>query len=226
MEAIEAIKTRRSTRSYKPDPVPRKLLEEIIEACQWAGSPGNMQPWEFAILGGDAMAEFRKRLKEKTETEAPSELEFPNPLNVSDMFVQRRTKYYRENFDQYVYPPGTENAEEKKRAHFLKGGRLFDAPNAIVVYTEKEVVNIPWMLMSIGIMAQTVCLAATARGLGTCIMGRPVDWPDMMREMLGLPQSKVFICGIIIGYPDTESKANNVPRVRLPLEEWAHWHGF
>ena len=67
MEVFEAIHTRRSIRGYKTDPVPKKVLEEIVEACQWAASPGNMQPWEFAILGGDTMEEFRQRLVEKTE---------------------------------------------------------------------------------------------------------------------------------------------------------------
>ena len=99
MEAIEAIKTRRSTRSYKPDPVPRKLLEEIIDACQWAGSPGNMQPWEFAILGGDAIAEFKKRLMDKVETEAPSELEFPNPLKGREDTWMPSVRLIRETSD-------------------------------------------------------------------------------------------------------------------------------
>lgn len=226
MDAIEAIITRRSIRGYKPDPVPRKVLEEILDACQWAGSPGNMQPWEFAVLGGDKMEEFRKLLNEKSTAGAPSELEFLSPLGVPEPYNSRRAEYYRANFDRYVYPPGTENVEEKKRAHFAKGGRLFEAPNAVVVYTDKELLNIPWCIMSIGIMAQTFCLAAAAHGLGTCIMGRPVDWPNALREMLGIPPSKVMICGIIVGYPDTGDKANNVPRIRMPLEEWVNWHGF
>jgi nitroreductase len=36
MEIIEAIRTRRSIRSYKPDPVPRKVFEELLDACRWA----------------------------------------------------------------------------------------------------------------------------------------------------------------------------------------------
>ena len=226
MEIVKAVRARRSIRGYKTVPVPRKVLEEIVETCQWAGSPGNMQPWEFAILGGNKMEEFRKRLVEKTEVKAPSELEFSPPLKVPEIYDKRRTVYYRENFDRYVYPPGTENVEEKKRAHFQSGARLFHAPNAVIIYTDKAFLNIPWGIMSIGIIAQTFCLAALAHGLGTCIMGRPVDWPDMLRELLGVPESKVFICGIAVGYPDLESRANNVPRIRIPLDSWVHWHGF
>jgi nitroreductase len=226
MDVIEAIHKRRSIRGYKTNPVPKKVLEEILETCQWAGSPGNMEPWEFAIIGGDTMEELKTRLFEKFEAKAPSELEFPSPLKIPDLYDKRRTVYYRDNFDCYVYPPGTENVEEKKRSHFQKGARLFNAPNAIIIYTDKAMLDIPWMIMSIGIVSQTLCLAAMAHGLGTCIMGRPVDWPNMLRELLHVPESKVFVCGIAIGYPDLESRANNVPRIRIPLEEWVHWHGF
>ena len=50
MEVLEAIKTRRSIRKYKPDPVPEQALEQILEAGRWAPSGGNRQPWEFIVL--------------------------------------------------------------------------------------------------------------------------------------------------------------------------------
>lgn len=36
MDIIEAIRTRRSIRGYKPDPVPKKVIEALLEACLWA----------------------------------------------------------------------------------------------------------------------------------------------------------------------------------------------
>jgi len=47
MEVLEAIKTRRSIRGYKKDPVPEEVLEQILEVGRWAPSASNMQPWEF-----------------------------------------------------------------------------------------------------------------------------------------------------------------------------------
>ncbi len=47
MDVLEAIKTRRSIRRYKPDPVPEEALEKILEAGRWAPSASNEQPWEF-----------------------------------------------------------------------------------------------------------------------------------------------------------------------------------
>jgi len=225
MEVNEAIRTRRSIHSYRSEPVPRNLLEEIVETCRWSPSPGNMQPWEFAILGGETMKELKKRLAEKIAVGAASELEFNHPLNVPEVYDKRREDR-KAVMNAYLYPPGTANIEEKKREYFVRGGRMFDAPNAIIIYTEKRSLEIPWLAIGLGIMAQSVCLAAHSHGIATCIMGRPVDWPNILREMLQIPTSKVFVVGIAMGYAVTDDKVNTFPRTRVPLESWIHWYGF
>ena len=49
---IEAIKKRRSVRSYKPDPVPRDAIEAIIDAGNWAPTGLNQQCWRFVVVEG------------------------------------------------------------------------------------------------------------------------------------------------------------------------------
>ena len=44
------LKFRRSVRGFRPDPVPRALIEQILEAARWAPSAGNSQPWEFLVV--------------------------------------------------------------------------------------------------------------------------------------------------------------------------------
>jgi nitroreductase len=58
---LQAIKARRSVRHYKTDPVPRKLIEKIIEAGNWAPSVGNLQPWRFVVIEDEKL---RMKLKE------------------------------------------------------------------------------------------------------------------------------------------------------------------
>ena len=50
MEALEAIRRRRSVRSYTGDPVPREDLEKIVDAARLAPSGHNRQPWEFIVV--------------------------------------------------------------------------------------------------------------------------------------------------------------------------------
>ena len=50
MEVLEAIRTRRSIRSYKGEAVPEELVTKVLEAGQWAASASNSQPWSFVVF--------------------------------------------------------------------------------------------------------------------------------------------------------------------------------
>lgn len=64
MDAIEAIKTRRSIRSFKSEPVPRGIIEDIIDCARLAPTAINLQPWEFVVVTD---AEMRKRIADETD---------------------------------------------------------------------------------------------------------------------------------------------------------------
>jgi len=61
VNVLEAIKTRRSVRKYKPGPIPDEDLKEILTAAQLAPSAGNKQPWRFVVVRDP---ETRKKLGE------------------------------------------------------------------------------------------------------------------------------------------------------------------
>lgn len=50
MDVIEAIRTRRSIRSYKKESISDEDLNKILEAATWAPSAGNLNPWEFIVV--------------------------------------------------------------------------------------------------------------------------------------------------------------------------------
>ena len=50
MDLFEAIKERRSCRSFLPEPISEEIIEKILEAAIWAPSPLNTQPWEFIVV--------------------------------------------------------------------------------------------------------------------------------------------------------------------------------
>ena len=47
---LELVKGRRSSRRYKSDPVPKEILEEVLEAARHSPSAGNSQQWEFVVV--------------------------------------------------------------------------------------------------------------------------------------------------------------------------------
>ncbi len=210
VEIIDAVRNRRSIRSFKPDPVPREILEELLDVSRWAPSGGNVQPWHFAVLGGKILDEVKIRI-EKTgkaswdgTTFTDMNPDFRRTGGYPESLVSR-AEALRDQMNSYVFSAEGEYLEEKRTAHRFKMLRFFDAPNAIIIYTDDES---PAAMGAIGIVSQTICLAATAYGLGTCIMGFTVMWPGIYRELLGIPDNLPIATSIAIGYPDLEAPIN------------------
>ena len=50
MDFYEVIRTRRSVRSYRPDPIPEDVLERVLKAVRVAPSGSNRQPWKYILV--------------------------------------------------------------------------------------------------------------------------------------------------------------------------------
>jgi nitroreductase len=59
MDALEALKTRRSHRAFKPDAVPKEILEQMIDCGRLAATGRNAQPWVFIVITDETI---RKQL--------------------------------------------------------------------------------------------------------------------------------------------------------------------
>jgi len=89
MDAIVALKTRRSVRAYERRPVPRDIIEDVIDCGRLAPSANNVQPWEFVVVTEAGML---RRLADRADygkfiAEAP----------VCIVVLCRDSKYYLED---------------------------------------------------------------------------------------------------------------------------------
>ena len=62
MEALQAIKTRRSIRKFLDKPVSREMIRELLEAAMFAPSAGNEQPWQFIVIEDPALLDAIPRI--------------------------------------------------------------------------------------------------------------------------------------------------------------------
>ena len=81
-------------------------------------------------------------------------------------------------------------------------------------------------LLDIGAAIQLILLEAHNAGLGCCVMAATAGYPDDLRRVLGLPETKKIILGISLGYPDWDSPKNHWQRHKEPVEQYVSWHGF
>jgi nitroreductase len=213
MDLIEAIRSRRSIRSFKLDPIPKEVLEQIIEISRWSPSGSNSQPWELTVLGREALEKVKTRLL----------IDMKNSKAHPDIPYPPMPEPYRSR-QRDLLQVQTAQRKPGETPDSSAGGRFFGAPNAIIVSVEKEIS--PRAFMGLGMIAQTICLAALNFGLGSCIMSMVTYWPEVYRESFGIADSKIIAFGIAIGYPDMEASTNNFHRKREPLENFVRWYGM
>lgn len=84
---------------------------------------------------------------------------------------------------------------------------LGEAPVVILAYAEQPGINNPQSEIGNVYMAvQNIVLAAQAEGLGSCVMGSPLEIENDVTTFLGIESSKKqkLVCGIVLGYPAHE----------------------
>ena len=221
MDILEAIQSRKSIRGFKPDPVPEEILREIIEIGTRAPSGLNTQPWEIAVVTGKVLDNISNGNVEKLVSEAPSTREIPSKP-YEGKYRQRQVELAIKLFEAMNI---TREDKEKRAEWQQKGYRFFDAPAAIILSVDKSLNELPAQF-NLGLITQTICLAALHFGLGTCIEYQGITYPEVVREFTDIPESKRISVGIAIGYPDWDFPANNTVSKREPVDEIVTWYGF
>jgi nitroreductase len=78
-------------------------------------------------------------------------------------------------------------------------------------------------MLDVGIFIQTFKLLAYARGLGTISLAASVNYPQIIRRIFNVPESRRIIIGTALGWPNNDSPVNNFERKRDPIEMFARW---
>jgi nitroreductase len=97
---------------------------------------------------------------------------------------------------------------EARRVAILRNWEFLRAPLAGIVCINRELGAED--ILSVGMFLQTLILALTARGLGTCVQVSIAGYPDVVRAQLDIPEEFTILCGLAVGYPDPEFRANQI----------------
>jgi len=223
VDVLEAIRKRKSIRGFKPDPVSREVLTEILEAACRTPSPMNTQPWEFFVVTGPVLDTIKNRNQENFRSGAPAQ---PEHLVVGwprdSVYRTRQVALAKQLFR--LMDIGRDDTE-KRMDWMERGFRYFEAPAVILLLVDRSLSE-TGPLFDIGAVMQTLCLAALPHGLGTCIEDQGVMYPGVLRELAGIPDSKRIMMAVAVGFPDPDFPANRVETEREPVENITTWVGF
>ena len=223
MNIIEAINTRKSIRGFKSDPVSKDVLTRILESACKAPSAMNTQPSEFIVMTGDVLNKLRVAIVDKLNKKEPMHPDHEVVSWSNDSIYRNRQIELAKKIFELM---DISREDKKKRAAWLERGfRFFDAPVAIILLTDKSLSDIG-PLLDLGAAMQNFCLSALHFGLGSCIEDQGVLYPEVLREILQIPENKKIIISIAIGYPDWDFPANALASGRESLGNNTRWMGF
>jgi F420 biosynthesis protein FbiB-like protein len=186
MDAIEAIRHRRSLRQLDSKPVPRELVDEVLGLACLAPAPHHTRPWRYVIVSTGR----RAALAEAMGAAWRADLErdgHPEELIAKLLRKSRR---------QIVDAPALILA-------CLTHEGLRDWPDERRARNEFAMAQ-----QSIGAGMQNIMLGALARGLGSYWISAPLFAPEAVRTALELPEEYVAQAFIVLGY------VNGVPKPR------------
>ena len=219
MELEAAVRGRRSIRKFSERKVPGILVEEILEAARWAPSWGNTQPWEFTVLTGAPLEAFREANERMFSQGLAAAPDIPMPESWPAALKARYGELGRTMLDLM----GIDRADQDARNRlYARMAGLFGAPCLIVAAIPRGVA-VEYAMLDVGLVVQTICLLAHARGLGTCIMAAAVRYPDALRKVASIPDDRRIVAAVAVGYPDPEYPLNRFERKRADLREIVRW---
>ncbi len=231
MDVIEAVRKRKSIRGYKPDPVPKKVLEEILEIACRAPSAMNTQRWEFTVITGKVLDDLKQAYFEAFNSGArwdPEHYCMVRPVKgeiLKGVYRERQIGIAAKLYDLMgmAKPPNEDPVQ--RNAWIARGMRYVEAPVVIIVCTDRYFTESE-PLLEVGAVIQNICLIAPTFGLGTCIQDAGILYPQVLRKYAHIPDSKRIIINIAIGYPDWDFPANKVESDREPAKNLTTWVGL
>ena len=202
----QVIRERHSTRLFLSQPVPRELVDEALALAVHAPSNSNIQPWHVVFASGPPRDRLVKALVEEAQRRPPNIPPLPESF-----------KHFRSELGAQVYG-AMGIAREDTAGHMaavLRNWEFFRAPLAGIVCMHRDLG--PADALSVGMYLQTMLLALTERGLGTCIEVSIAGYPEIVRAQLAIPAELSILCGLAVGYPDPDFAANRLHVDREPV---------
>ena len=216
----EIVNDRRSLRAYLPQPVDAQILETVFSAAQRAPSNCNTQPWVVHVVSGASLQSLKEEMPTRFMAGDMS-LDFPYDGVYEGVYKERQY-----GSAQALYDAVNVAREDKAGRHqqFMRNFTSFDAPHVAFLFLPE-----PFGLREaadLGMYAQTLMLAMTAHGLGSCPQTALSLQADFIREKLGIDASNKLVFGLSFGYPDPDAPVNTCATDRAALSDAVTFHSW
>ena len=223
MEFETLVRSRKSVRGYKAVPVPRRIVEEILEVAKGAPSSMNSQPWHVHVLTGAPLERVRQRNTEMMLAGAKPKRDIVTHGPYEGVHRERQVGIAMQLFEAMGI---ARHDKERRQDWVMRGFRQFDAPVSMVLTYDRILDPGATPHFDLGALSYGICLAAWDRGLGTVVNGQGIMRSDIVRDVAGIPDDEVIMTCIALGYPNDDFSANAVKSHREPNDRFVRFVGF
>ena len=219
MNVAEALQARRSTRKFADQPVSREQVTALLDTARWSPSGGNLQPWNVVVLMGEAKDRLVGKARKALMSGAPSE-EGDDPIYPESLWAPFRDRRYKVGEDMYE-KLGIPREDKTARLMWVANNyAFFGAPVGMFFVIDKRMGRGQWA--HLGMVMQSLMLAATAQGLATCPQEAWARFRTLLHTEFELSPDHMVYCGLALGYASADP-VNQLRTDRAPVEEFTRF---
>lgn len=220
MQFDDVVRSRRSVRAFRSDPVPAELIRELLQTACLAPSGTNIQPWKVHVVTGYTRRRLEEEVLAHRETRpVDDKAEFARSSKRKEPYISRMRALGKDMYGRIGIARGDEAASWRQ---WGRNYSFFDAPVGLIFTIDKDLDSMSFL--DIGMFMQTLMLAAKDRGLDTCAQGAWNQFWSATRRILAISEDEHIIAGMALGYADPDDPVNGVIAPREPLDKIVTFH--
>ena len=216
----DAIVSRRSVRAYQNRPVPRELIDRLLDLAARAPSGTNTQPWKVAVLTGATKQALSDKIlaayDDAEERARHTEAYDYYPAQWVSPYIDRRRKI---GWDMYGLLGLTKDNKAGMHEQHAQNYRFFGAPVGLMFTIDRVMGKGSWV--DYGMFLQTFMLAARAHGLDTCPQAAFNQFHRIILPHIGAGPEEELVCGMSLGYADNTPPVAQLKTAREPSSGFA-----
>jgi nitroreductase len=217
MNITDAITQRHSTRAFVNKTVTTEQINRILTTASHSPSGANTQPWQVAVVSGSTKKQLEHKLEQAFATNTKSKLDYQYyPVKWAAPYKIRRRDC---GIQLYSSLNIARDDTDRRQAQWAANYRAFDAPVMLLFFMDSMMET--GSFLDYGMFLQSVMLAAMEEGLATCPQAALAEYPQLVKQLLGYPDDKTLICGMALGYEDTQAAVNNYRTPRAAISEFS-----
>lgn len=220
METLETIETRRSTRSFRPDPIPGDVMKRLLQVASKSPSYTNTQPWEVVVVSGQKRNELAEKLLALATAKAPTCADLPIPKGWPAAIDERAREHGARRLSTLGLARDDVEGREKLR---LMNFEFYGAPCAVFLFMDGSLGE--WSIFDMGLFAENLILAAHSLGVESCLQASVTNYAPEIKKFLGVTESKKLVICIALGYPNEKAVLNTYTGLKQKPDAFTHWCG-